>query len=124
MKNLDLINNNFEVIYEEELRALTRSLAPLLLITELHNTANRRLADFINGLITAEEFIGERHAFTADVHRSNITQDIKRKTRGHLRLATYPKFFGDDTSDYEKIWILSFDEVQDHLNYLKSLKGD
>jgi hypothetical protein len=124
MKTLDLPHGLFEVIYEEELRELTRSLSPLLLMVELRGIDNQKLAEFINGFISANDLIEEEAAaFTINVHHSNIIQDIKRRTRGHLRLAIYPKNFGNiDVKNYEKAWLLVFDTEEDHRKYLENFK--
>ena len=120
MKTPDLDNGLFEIIYEDELRKLTRSLSPLLLMVELYKIDNQKLAEFINGIISADKLLEkEENAFTVNVHHSNIIQDIKKKTGAHLRLATYPKYFGDNQNDYEKVWLLVFDNREEHLKYLK-----
>ena len=125
MKDLELDNGLFEVIYESELLELTRSLNPLLLLVELYKIDAYNLARFINGLDSAEKMLGEkRHSFTAEVHRSNIQQNVKTATKANLRMASIPVVFGMSDSRQERIWLLLFNNKEDQQAYLEKISTE
>jgi hypothetical protein len=118
MKTPDLEDNLFDIIYEDELREITKSFSALLLMTKLHNIDDQKLASFINGMVTAYDLLeNEGQIFTLNTHLSNIRGSVRKQLSGNLRLALYPKTIG--VQQFVRVWIISFTNQENYSNYSK-----
>jgi hypothetical protein len=101
----------YEVIFDDDLKELTRHLSPLLLFAKLNGIKNNELARILykpseiknlslNGPNGQEgvKFIGLRY---------RLITDVIKKTGSELHLAVMPTHDRDDTKEkYERIWVL------------------
>jgi hypothetical protein len=119
VKNILDGENNWDVIYEDEINKITLALKSILLFANLLDIDNQKLSKLFHDhykfgdlVPTARKedivkFVGLRY---------RLKSDIKNVTGAELHLAVVPLDL--PATEFQRIWILYFRDKETHINYL------